>query len=207
MIEALALGLGCGIALSLTIGPVFFSLIQTSINKGVKPGLVMAIGIMLSDSFYIFITYAGISSLTLDDLLKMGLGYAGGAIMLAFGITTIFKKPVIKQSEAQQPSQKLIKYCIKGFALNGINPFVFIYWIGISSFVHLQSNFNTPEFLLYFGSIVLVVFSTDLLKVFLAHKLRNYITDKFQAALNKIVGTALSGFGLYLVLMTFLGKI
>lgn len=207
MIEALALGLGCGFALSLTIGPVFFSLIQTSISKGVKPGLVMAIGIMLSDSFYIFITYAGISSLTLDNLLKMGLGYVGGAIMLAFGITTIFKKPVVKHSETHQPSQKLIKYCIKGFALNGINPFVFIYWIGISSFVHLQSNFSTPEFFFYFGSIVLVVFSTDLLKVFLAHKLRNYITEKFQAALNKVVGTALSGFGLYLIAMTFLGKI
>ncbi|HYG40463.1 MAG TPA: LysE family translocator [Cytophagales bacterium] len=207
MIEALALGLGCGFTLSLTIGPVFFSLIQTSIHKGVKAGIMMAIGIMLSDSFYIFITYAGISSLTLDDLLKMGLGYVGGAIMLIFGITNFFKKPVCKTTEGTQPSQKLITYSVKGFALNGVNPFVFIYWIGITSFVHLQANFTTSHFFVYFGSIILVVFGTDVLKVFLASKLKHQITEKFQESLNKLVGIGLGGFGIYLIVMTFLGKV
>ena len=128
MVEALAKGLILGFLLSLTIGPVFFALIQTSIQNGFKSGALMAVGIMFSDSFYILVTYFGISSLNIQEHdLKMWLGIIGGAIMVIFGITTFFKKAMIRKNieDADKRPGGWFKYVIKGFALNGINPFVF----------------------------------------------------------------------------------
>ena len=46
-------GLLFGLLLCVLIGPVFFALIQNAIEKGFYSGFFMAIGIALSDAFYI----------------------------------------------------------------------------------------------------------------------------------------------------------
>ena len=197
MIEALIQGILCGLLLSVSIGPVFFALIQTSIHKGFKAGAIMATGIMISDSLYIIITYLGISSIKNVESLEVWLGILGGIIMLAFGVATLFKKNFqnLKQ-ENSVSANKNYKYLVKGFALNGINPSVFIFWLGVSSFVNFEA---TGELFVYFCSIIIIVYSIDLTKVFLANRLREYITEKLQTMLNRMVGTGLLIFGIYMI--------
>src|SRR5688572_4644585 len=111
MIEALIQGIGWGFLLSLTIGPVFFALIQTSIHNGFKCGALMAFGIMLSDSLYIVITYLGVSSIKNVHSLEIWLGILGGIIMVAFGLTTLFKKtPQEVKSDNSPTFRKIYKY-------------------------------------------------------------------------------------------------
>ena len=85
-------GLVFGLLLCVLIGPVFFALIQNSIEKGFKAGFFMAIGIAVSDAFYILVTYLGISQLTNNEQFNMWLGGLGGVIMLGFGIFYMFKR-------------------------------------------------------------------------------------------------------------------
>jgi threonine/homoserine/homoserine lactone efflux protein len=208
MTEALIQGIGWGFLLSLTVGPVFFALIQTSIHNGFKAGALMAMGIMMSDSLYIVVTYLGVSSINNEHSLKIWLGIMGGLIMVIFGLTTLFKKPATEVKEDNSPTfKKVYKYLFKGFALNGINPFVFIFWLGISSFVNFQSDFSRPELIIYFCSIVAVVFSIDLTKVFLANRLRDFITERFQTILNRFVGSGLLIFGIYMIAMSLTGRL
>ena len=197
MIEALIQGVLCGLLLSVSIGPVFFALIQTSIHNGFKAGVIMATGIMMSDSLYIIITYLGVSSIKNVDSLEIWLGIVGGIIMLAFGVVTLLKKNLqnLKQ-ESSVYANKDYKYLVKGFALNGINPSVFIFWLGVSSFVKFEAK---GELFVYFCSIIIIVYSIDLTKVFLANRLRDYITERLQAILNKMVGTCLLIFGIYMI--------
>jgi len=209
MVEALTKGLILGLLLSLTIGPVFFALIQTSIQSGFKSGAWMALGIMFSDSFYILVAYFGISSLNIQEHdLKMWLGIIGGAIMVVFGISTFFKKAMIRRNiDNTDEKPGWLRYVMKGFALNGINPFVFIFWLGIASVVNFQESFSRSELFVYFIAIISVVFILDLTKAFLANRLRHYVTENIQRGLNKFVGSGLLIFGFYLIIMTYLGRI
>ncbi len=117
-----------GLLLCVLIGPVFFALIQNSIEKGFWSGFFMAIGIALSDSFYIVVTYLGISQFVENPKFNMWLGGVGGVIMLIFGVIYLFK-PVPKKGLKQlhQEDTKWFQQIVKGFLLNGINPFVLLF--------------------------------------------------------------------------------
>jgi threonine/homoserine/homoserine lactone efflux protein len=51
LIETISKGIFTGTILTMSFGAGFFALIQTSINRGVKQGLLIALGTLLSDIF------------------------------------------------------------------------------------------------------------------------------------------------------------
>ena len=61
MFELVSKAIGLGIVLVFMIGPVFFSLIQTSIERGFEAGAMMAFGIAANDTTFILISYFGFS--------------------------------------------------------------------------------------------------------------------------------------------------
>ena len=192
-------GLGFGLLLCVLIGPVFFALLQNSIEKGFWSGFFMAVGIAISDASYIVITYLGISQLVENPSFNMWLGGIGGTIMLVFGIIYI-AKPIpqkgLKQLHAEET--KWFQQILKGFALNGINPFVLIFWIGIISKVTVNFQYTTNEAVTFFTVLIATVFSVDILKAYFATKLSQIVTPQFMKIMNRVVGIALILFGLRL---------
>ena len=192
-------GLGFGLLLCVLIGPVFFALLQNSVEKGFWPGFFMAVGIAISDAMYIVITYLGISQLVENPSFNMWLGGIGGSIMLIFGIIYI-AKPVprkgLKQLHAEET--KWFQQILKGFALNGINPFVLIFWIGIISKVTVDFQYATNEAITFFSVLILTVFGVDVLKAYFATKLSEIVTPQFMKIMNRVVGVALILFSLRL---------
>ena len=55
-------GIISGIVLAFLIGPVFFTIIQTSIERGFWSGVFVAIGVSFSDALYILVSYLGLDS-------------------------------------------------------------------------------------------------------------------------------------------------
>lgn len=200
-------GLLFGLLLCVLIGPVFFALIQNSIEKGFWSGFFMAIGIALSDSFYIVVTYLGISQFVENPQFNMWLGGIGGVIMLIFGIIYLFK-PVPQKGLKQlhQEDTKWFQQILKGFLLNGINPFVLLFWLGIISKVSLDFNYNNSQAVTFFIILIATVFLVDVLKSYFATKLSQIVTPRFMKIMNRVVGVALVLFSLRLfnfVLMAY----
>ena len=52
-----------GIVLAFTIGPVFFTVLETSISKGVKAAIFVDIGVVLSDVMFFIIAFFSTNSL------------------------------------------------------------------------------------------------------------------------------------------------
>ena len=52
-----------GILLSFTIGPVFFTILETSISKGIKAAIFVDIGVAISDVVFFTIAYLSTNSL------------------------------------------------------------------------------------------------------------------------------------------------
>ncbi len=188
-----------GLLLCVLIGPVFFALIQNAIEKGFFSGFFMAVGIALSDSVYIVVTYLGISQFVENPSFNMWLGGIGGTIMLVFGIFYLLK-PVpqkgLKQLHAEET--KWFQQIVKGFVLNGINPFVLIFWIGIVSKISVDFQYSTNEAISFFVVLIATVFGVDVLKSYFAVKLSQIVTPRFMKIMNRVVGIALVIFSLKL---------
>lgn len=86
MIEAILQGIGAGILFSFLTGPVFFSMIKTSIEKGFKAGFSLAIGVVLSDLIFISATIFSARFLTYNSKYNQYIGVIGGLFLFGVGM-------------------------------------------------------------------------------------------------------------------------
>ena len=160
----------------------------------------MAIGVAMSDSLYMFLTYTSVSFFSENDQVKIMLGFTGSVIMVVFGLFT-FLKPVPTKGR-QQPhftTNNYFKKISKGFILNGINPFIFIFWLGVAGMITIELHYSFNQAFLFYVGIVVMVLSMDITKAFLATRIRDFITPRFMKILNRSVGIALILFGFRLL--------
>ena len=197
-------GLLFGLLLSFLLGPVFFALLQTSVEKGFKAGVFMAIGVSLSDSFYMFVTYTGVSFLSESSEVKFVLGLFGSLVMMGFGLFT-FLKPVPKRG-LRQPhfvSNNYFRKILKGFILNSINPFILIFWLGVAGMITIELHYSFDQAFLFYAGVIIMVLSADITKSYLANKLRDLVTPRFMKIINRSVGIGLILFGFRLLYYAF----
>jgi threonine/homoserine/homoserine lactone efflux protein len=197
-------GIFSGIVLALLIGPVFFTLIQTSIERGFRSGFFVAVGVSLSDALYISVSYLGIYQLFDKGNFREYLAYFGGAVLLVFGLYYLFiKNRKVKTYQAGHTNTSIpFRLIMKGFIINGLSPMVLIFWVGSVGVATTKFGYATPSTAIpYFASIVTTVFTTDILKAKLADKVRMVLTPGFIRTLNIIVGLLMVIFGGRLIAM------
>lgn len=197
--QALLEGIGFGIGLAFLIGPVFFTLIQISIDKGERIGATLAFGIVCSDFLIMLITYLfleGLRSLAYFDAV---LAVLGGAALIVIGIGMVFKKARIEQVEDSDIAKKdFYKAFTKGFLLNTLNPFAFVFWAGISSMLSLRDGFKAMHEWVFLIGLLLSVFCTDLLKVYMSKKIKRLLKPQALLWINRLSGVFVVGFGVRL---------
>lgn len=194
-----------GLVLSAMIGPVFFSLVQGSLQHGFRYSAALAFGVLVSDSLYVVVTYFGLQLFSETDFFEMVLGYLGGLILIVFGVRSLFKKSVYRISTGgiDLPKARKRSAFAKGFGINGINPFVMLFWISIVGIVQLKEDFQSKEIALYYVGILLTVFAIDLLKALVAKQMARWVTPRVMWVLNKLVGLIIIGFGLRMIWTTW----
>jgi threonine/homoserine/homoserine lactone efflux protein len=198
--ESILKGVLSGLILSLLIGPVFFTLIQTSIERGFRSGFFVAIGISLSDAFYIAIAYLGMYQIFDKDNMKY-LAYCGGGVLILFGLYYIFVKSRRVAHGEEVKVRSPFRLILKGFIVNGLTPVVLLFWIGTVSVAANEFGYVTPgKAIPYFAAIVVTVFSTDLIKAKLADKLRAALTTIFIKRLNVVLGIGMIFFGAKMII-------
>lgn len=214
MINALISGFILGLTIAVIIGPAFFSLLQTSIHRGFRIGMYMAIGIMLSDFTLIALSFLGISQLISGDKYSIIFGIIGGVILLVYGAYTFRKKIVYNETSGMEvddgkiynkiKASKPIVYIMKGYFLNLINPFLLIFWMGVMGFVVAEYNSDLEKLSVFFGTSLATVFATDLLKCFVANQLKRFLRPKILIFVNHALGILLIILGLYLIIKTLI---
>ncbi len=195
-------GMGMGLLLSLMIGPVFFALIQTSIENGFRHAFFMALGIIFSDAIYVLIAYFGVTVIVGNPLFKTGMGYLGGLILIGLGLASWRSKGIDGRIQKSVPSKKTSGF-FKGFGLNGINPFVLLFWVSVAGIVNMKANYGPWDKLIYYLSLLMTVFSLDLVKSYMARQLRGYITPPLMKKMNRTMAILLLVFGFRLILFAF----
>lgn len=195
-------GVQFGVVLAFLIGPVFFTIMQTSIEKGFFYGVMIAIGVSFSDILYVVVCYLGLVGLLKNPQSQVYMAYLGGGVLTLFGIYHVFVKGRSKSIfSGTTKDGGAFRYILKGFIMNGFSPTVLFFWVGTISLVSLDFGYNQgPDFYIFFSAVLATVFITDVIKAFLSDKLRNLITTRFIRITNIVLGVVLIVFGLRLML-------
>ncbi len=200
--------LGLSIGFFFGFGPAFFAIIQTALYRGPLRGALLALGVFLSDSLMVILTLLGATSILHNIENSEVMGFLGGAVLIAFGIYIFRKKsmrtPGEEKKEIDIRDPHPVTYPFKGFLLNIANPFIWLFWAGVVMGVAAPFKEHLTSLILFFSAALLTIFSTDLTKVFISHKIKSIVNDRFLMAVNKIAGLGLMGFGVYLIVKTLL---
>jgi threonine/homoserine/homoserine lactone efflux protein len=181
-----------GLTLTVMIGPVFFTIIQTSLEKGFAKASLVAIGVILGDIIMISIVYFGLSKIIGFNEHKEFIGYIGAVILAGFGVSNLIKsKKAYIPKHPDVEIKGFYRFIFKGLFINAINPFVPIFWIGTMSLATIKYEYHGTVLFIFFATIICIVFSTDLLKAYLATKLSKLINERIIKILSITVGIAL----------------
>jgi threonine/homoserine/homoserine lactone efflux protein len=199
-------GILLGLTLAVILGPAFFTLLQTSIYRGVKAGMLIASGIVLSDLAIVMLSYFGVTQLLMNQRNHLFLGLASGIILIAFGLVTYKRRACDfgNSNGNQEKPPSLATYLLKGFFLNFANPFIWVFWISLMVGISANYDQSKPMILTFFAGALLAIYGTDLAKVMIANRIKRFLTEGLMAWVNRIVGVVLCSFGTILILRVFI---
>src|ERR1700731_912181 len=95
MARGLALGFLVGFPIAVSPGPIFFLVLQRTLARGWRSGLVSGLGVATGDATYAALAAFGVAAVT--RLLigqRRWIGLAGGTAILIIGIRTILTNRV-----------------------------------------------------------------------------------------------------------------
>jgi threonine/homoserine/homoserine lactone efflux protein len=199
-LSAVFSGLALGLVLSVSVGPVIFAIIKYSINNGFKAGISFALGVSFSDIMYVLC--CNLATAFIADLKEYNklIGIVGGSLLICMGLYGLLFKKVKLSTGDEKPemfrTHDYLKIWLAGFLMNTLNPGVILFWLGICV---SNSGHTTGHKIITYGTCLIWVLSTDILKVFVADKIRHKLTLTNVKWLNKIAGVSMIVFGLLLL--------
>ena len=207
MFDTVLTAIPLGIILSLTIGPVFFVLLETSATKGFRSALIFDLGVILADILFIIVAFYSTSKLI--DKIKDDPNFLifGGVLLVIYGIIAFIKtsksfRTIVKEYHKVEIQKDYGKLFIKGFLLNFINIGVLLGWLG---FIIIANSLTTTKtgVIVFISTILTTYFLIDLIKIVIAKRLKNKLTPRLIFKTKKIVALIILGFGVLLLVQGF----
>jgi threonine/homoserine/homoserine lactone efflux protein len=211
MIEALLKGITLGLLLSISVGPVMFSIIKQSLNNGHTGGMAFILGVSASDITMVLVSNVFTELFSILSTHRKEIGIAGSVFLISLGVFFVFFKKVEVNEEGKQVVLKFRKrdyarIALSGYLMNTLNPAVFLFWLTASTtFI----DHTIQERIVLFIVCLSIVLSADIAKVMLAGKIRKKLTPHNIHIVNRINGLILIGFGIALIwgLMLYSNKL
>ena len=213
-----AIVFGLTLAIVFGFGPAFITLIQTSIHRGFRSAAWFAAGVFLNDVLMMSLcVLTSIQVVANNDRELFYFSLAAGIILILFGIFTYTKKvkednfksikertdEIIDENREEfkkdDDTPRWFVFLGKGFVLNIMNPFVWIFWFSTVAITMGTMEGNKIRVLLFFAIVLGTSFGCDLLKAKGASFLKKFFNAKRIVIMNRVIGWGLVLFGLYFI--------
>ena len=214
-----AIVFGLTLAIVLGFGPAFITLIQTSIHRGFRSAAWFAAGVFLNDILMVSLCVLTSIQVVANNNREMFFFSLGaGIILVLFGIFTYTKKvkednfksikertdEIIDENrenfKKDDDTPRWFVFFGKGFVLNILNPFVWIFWFSTVAITAGNMGGNKLKILLFFAIVLGTSLGCDLLKAKGASFLKKFFNAKLIRIMNRIIGWGLVLFGLYFII-------
>jgi threonine/homoserine/homoserine lactone efflux protein len=202
MTEAVIKGAIYALALILSVGPTIFAILKYSITYGHRAGMSYVLGVFLSDALYVLLANVAANLLSVAQQYQKPIGVVGSSILIAMGLVGFFKKLSVQRgSDTVAPIGSLgfIKIFANGFLINTLNPAVILAWTTMTLTVSSES---TSYRMVLFTTTLALAISGDLLKVFMANRVRKLLTPRNIIYLQRTSAVILFALGLIVFIKT-----
>ena len=209
-----AILIGVFLSAVVNMGPAFITLVQTSLHRGFRSAAWFVTGVILNDAMVITICILASVQIVMKSSFEAALACVGaGIILLLFGIFT-FRKKVQDQKARDEFIEKrtneVIKkqdkkpawfvFLAKGFVINILNPFVWIFWFSAVAMVAGNMGGNKVSTIVFFAIILGTTWFLELLKAWGAAKLKKFLDAERTTIMNRIAGVLLMLCGAYFII-------
>ena len=213
-----AIVLGLTLSLVFGFGPAFITMLQTSIHRGFRSAAWFAFGVFLNDLLMVSLcVLTSIQVVANNDKEMFLFSLGAGIILILFGIFTYTRKvkednfkgikertneivdenkEVFKNKDA---TPKWFVFLAKGFVLNILNPFVWIFWFSTVAIAAGNMDGNKLKILLFFAIVLTTTLGCEILKAKGASFLKKFFNPKRIRIMNIIIGCVLVAFGLFFI--------
>lgn len=206
-----AILIGLFLAVIVNMGPAFITLVQTSLHRGARSAAWFAIGVILNDAMVISLCILTSVQVVMRSRFEASLACIGaGIILLLFGIFTYRRKVKGREEMIEKRSQEIMKnasdkpawfvFLGKGFVLNILNPFVWIFWFSAVAMVAGNMGGNKLSTIVFFAIVLGTTLAVELLKAWGASRLKKFLNPDRTALMNKIAGVLLMLCGAYFII-------
>lgn len=209
---AVLIGVFLGVVVNM--GPAFITLVQTSLDRGFKSAALFALGVILNDTMIVSLCILTSVQIVLSNDPKIDpalFSIGAGVILTLFGIYTFRKKTKPKEEYLKNCTNEIVKakndkpsgfiYLFKGFILNILNPFVWIFWFSAVAIVAGNMGGNKVSTLMFFAIILGTTLTIELLKAWGAAKLKRFLTPEHTTVTNRVAGVLLMCFGAFFIIV------
>lgn len=201
MINALIKGVTLGLLLAISVGPIVFTVIKQSISNGYKGGLAFIAGISLSDILLVIFANVFTSLFDILNAHKKILSDVASVFLIIIGVYFLFFKKAKTESvdTIKNPDTgHYLKKIAAGFIMNIFNPGILVFWLTTAT---TFSGSTINQRIIIFGIALFIALFADVLKVFLANKIRKKMTPRNIHLVNQINGMILIGFGIIIIFL------
>jgi threonine/homoserine/homoserine lactone efflux protein len=198
VINSICDGIIVGLGVSLLVGPLFFGLIQLSIEKSAWAGIIFAAGIWVSDILYVRVVQLGMGYLGDDPTFQLVFGIIGSVILFLFGIG-IFVTPLKTGKLSTIGMKNALNWFSKGVAINVFNPFVLLLWVSIMGTIRTQP---VRDQWIFVASMLSVVAAADVFKAVFAARIGAGLQEHRLMLIKRISGILIGAFGIILLVRT-----
>ena len=117
---------------ALAPGPLFFVTITHGAKSGTKSGIMFSIAHSIVEFTLVMLLALGLLSVANEPAIRLGVGVAGGAALIVFGVMQI-RGSLHKPTETKTEREKTRNLFVIGLALTGLNPYFIIWWLTIGA--------------------------------------------------------------------------
>jgi threonine/homoserine/homoserine lactone efflux protein len=193
-----------GLTLSFAAGPIFFVLIETSINKGRTKALLLDLGAVTADAIFIALAYYGSQAFLSYLQNNFWLVLLSGLAIVAFGVYYVLRSRRSGQLQQKLEIHRRRFFFVKGFLLNFLNVGVLFFWITSTVAVGSLVDNDPRRLLIFYGATLATYLLINLLKIYFAHRFKAYLAGRRMQVIEKLMGLGLIGFGVFIVVRHFL---
>ena len=206
-----AILIGLFLSVVVNMGPAFITLVQTSLHRGFRSAAWFATGVILNDAMVITLCILTSVQVVMRSQKEAALACVGaGVILLLFGFFTYRRKVKDRDELIEKRSEEIMKnaddkpswlvFLGKGFVLNILNPFVWLFWFTAVAMVAGNMDGNKLSTIVFFGIILLTTLAMELLKAWGAAKLKVFFNAERTTIMNKVAGILLMLCGAYFII-------
>ncbi|MBI5390723.1 LysE family transporter [Candidatus Woesearchaeota archaeon] len=190
-------GLITGLILQLAIGPVFFYIINLTLQKTILDGFVGVLAVTIVDYLYITLAILGVGKFLEKKAMKKRLSIISSIVLMIFGIAILIKgivNPNITNTAVMNSPNLMLSFS-SVFLLTIANPMTIVFFTSLFTAKAVEYNSKKRDLLVFGLATGLATFLFMGSSVLLFSLIKGSVPLLLMQVLNIIVGCLLIGYG------------